>query len=148
MEQVTVPQFIENEDKIMGPITVRQFAIVFITGLLIFFAYKLLPVVLFVMVAIILALIGGILGFLKINGQAFHFFILNIVRAAMHPPLMIWKKTFDVKYMEKEKVELKEKEEEVVRPRMSDQRLSELLLVVDTGGTYQGDKEDSGTELF
>lgn len=147
MEQVTVPQFIDNEDKIMGPITVRQFVIVFVDCLLIFASFKLLPFAGFIPVAIILALGGGVIGFLKINGQAFHFFVLNVTRAVMHPPLMVWKKEFNIGRMEAE--EEKKKVEEVHRPTMSDQRMSELLLVVDTGGIYQGaHEEDIGTELF
>lgn len=149
MEQVTVPQFIENEDKIMGPITVRQFVIVFVDCLLIFAMYKILPFVAFIPVGIILTLLGGIFGFLKVNGQAFHFFILNIVRAAMHSSLMVWRKEFDIARMEAETAEKKEKIEEVRRTRISDQRMSELLLVVDTGGIYQGKfEEDESTELF
>jgi hypothetical protein len=149
MEQVTVPQFIENEDKIMGPITVRQFAIVFIDCLLIFAFYKILPLAFFIPIGIILALLGGIVGFLKINGQAFHFFVLNMTRAVMHPPLMVWKKEFDIARMEAETAEKKEKVETFTRQRVSDQRMAELLLVVDTGGIYQGaQEEDEGTELF
>jgi len=149
MEQVTVPQFIENEDKIMGPITVRQFAIIFIDGLLIFASYKIFPLAFFVPLGIVLALLGGIIGFLKVNGQAFHFFVLNVVRAIMHPPLMIWKKEFDIAHTELEDTEKKEKIEEFKRQKISDQRMAELLLVVDTGGLYQGAKEeDEGTELF
>ncbi len=149
MEQVTVPQFIDNEDKIMGPITVRQFSIIFVDGLLIFFSYKIFPLGMFIPVAIVLALLGGVFGFLKVNGQAFHFFVLNVTRAAMRSSLMVWGKEFDIGRMEEETGEKNEKIEELHRPRISDQRMSELLLVVDTGGIYQGTrKEDDGGELF
>src|SRR3990167_10812319 len=105
MEQVTVPQFIDNEDKIMGPITVRQFAIVFVDGLLIFAAYKIFPLTFFIPIGLGLALLGGIIGFLKINGQAFHFFILNLVSAMMHSSLMVWRKEFNIRRMETEEEE-------------------------------------------
>lgn len=131
----------------MGPITVRQFVIVFVDGLLIFASFKLFPLAGFIPVAIVLALLGGVIGFVKINGQAFHFFVLNVTRATMHPPLMVWKKEFDIGRMEAE--EEREKVEELHRPQMSEQRMSELLLVVDTGGIYQGAREeDNTTELF
>jgi len=75
--------------------------------------------------------------------------VLNVVRAIMHPPLMIWKKEFDIAHTELEDTEKKEKIEEFKRQKISDQRMAELLLVVDTGGLYQGAKEeDEGTELF
>ena len=47
MEQFTVPQFIDVEDKVIGPITVRQFIILLFGGGFIFIAYRLSDFVLF-----------------------------------------------------------------------------------------------------
>ena len=40
-DKFVVPQFIENEARVFGPITVRQFLIILFAGFLIFVAYKL-----------------------------------------------------------------------------------------------------------
>ena len=87
-----VPQFIEVEDKIFGPVTTRQFIILLIGGFILFIAYKLADTALFIL---ILAIVGGfslLLAFMKINGQAFHYFLLNIVQTARRPSLRIWYK--------------------------------------------------------
>ena len=75
MDQFVVPQFIDVEDKIFGPVTSRQFVILLIAGLILFVAFKLADFALFIFM---LATIGGfalILAFVKINGQSFHYFI-------------------------------------------------------------------------
>ena len=77
MEQFVVPQFIDVEDKIIGPVTTRQFVILLTAALIIFVAYKLADTALFIF---LLCLVGGfalILAFVKINGQPFHYFLLN-----------------------------------------------------------------------
>src|SRR3990167_2208172 len=98
MQQFVVPQFIDVEDKIIGPVTVRQFLILLVAGLLVFIAYRLADFTLFV---IMLALIGGLaltVAFVKINGQTFHYFLLNIIQTMKKPSQRLWNK----KYTDKE----------------------------------------------
>ncbi len=95
MEQITVPQFIENEDKILGPLTVRQFGILFVGGLLIFIAFKLLDFTLFLFTGIIIVATAGTLAFFKVNGRPVHFFIVNIGQTMQRPSLRVWKKDID-----------------------------------------------------
>lgn len=141
MQQFVVPQFIEVEDKIIGPITVRQFIILLVTGLLIFLAYKLADFSLFVLLALVFLGIGGILAFLKINGQPFHYFLLNLIQTFRKPRLRIWDKTYSQEelrsYIQTEKVK-------VIIPRVKKEplamsRLAQLSLIVDTGGAYKGE---------
>ena len=47
MQQFLVPQFIDVEDKIIGPITTRQFVEVLIGVLITFISYKILAFVYF-----------------------------------------------------------------------------------------------------
>ena len=92
MNQFTVPQFIDVEDKIFGPVTTRQFVILLVAGLSIFVAYKLADMALFIF---FLALIGGLaltIAFVKVNGQAFHYFVLNIFQTLRRPSRRIWRK--------------------------------------------------------
>src|SRR3989338_4721011 len=94
MQQFVVPQFIDVEDKIIGPVTVRQFLILLVAGLIIFIAYRLADFTLFV---IMLALIGGlslVVAFVKINGQTFHYFLLNIIQTTKKPSRRLWYKKY------------------------------------------------------
>jgi hypothetical protein len=139
MNQFVVPQFIDVEDKIFGPVTTRQFLILLVASLVLFVAYKLADITLFIF---LLAVIGGsalILAFVKVNGQPFHLFLLNIVQTTRRPGLRIWNKL----YLKAELNELRKSEKiETVEapkfvPRLSYSRLRDLSLVVNTGGYYK-----------
>ncbi len=150
MEQITVPQFIENEDRILGPITVRQFVILLVAAALIFVAYKTADFSLFVFMALLIGGCTAVLAFFRVNGQPFHFFLLNIVRTAKRPTLRVWRK--EVHHISHHHAKETKKERALVpegaaRPPLEGSRLSELSLIVDTGGAYRGEKEDK-KELF
>jgi len=139
MEQFVVPQFIDVEDKIFGPITSRQFVILLISGLILFIAYKLADTALFIL---LLATIGGfslVLAFVKVNGQPFHFFILNLFQTLRRPSRRIWNKNPTKEELNEwrkgEKVEVIEKIKIV--PRLSYNRIRDLSLAVNTGGYYK-----------
>lgn len=138
-DQFVVPQFIDVEDKIFGPITTRQFVILLAGGLLIFISFKLADTALFI---VLLALIGGlslVLAFVRINGQAFHYFLLNIIQTLRRPSLRIWDKRYtkeELKYYMT--VEEEERIERIrVVPKISYNRIRDLSLIVNTGGYYK-----------
>ena len=140
--QFVVPQFIDVEDKIFGPVTARQFVILLVAGLLIVLAYKLADFALFVF---ILAIIGGgslVLAFVKINGQPFHYFILNIIQTLRRPALRIWNKIYDVADLKRLRDEAKVVVPEAIKPvpKLSYSRIRDLSLTVNTGGYYQSEE--------
>jgi len=149
MDQITVPQFIENEDRILGPITVRQFVIILVATALIFVAYKTTDLTAFIFAAVIIGGCAGVLAFFRVNGQPFHFFLLNTARTASRPTLRIWKK--DVRRVLHSAKETKKEKEmttpEIEQPRVTGHRLADIALIVDTGGAYMGE-QDKATELF
>jgi PrgI family protein len=89
--QYQVPQFIDTEDKVVGPFSLRQFAYVGVAALVSALAYFLLQPWLAIIIAIIL--IGGslALSFIKINGRP----LIKIATAAVNfywkPQTYIWK---------------------------------------------------------
>ncbi len=141
--QFVVPQFLDVEAKIIGPITARQFLIMLAVLLIEFVIYRV-----FLNVFIVLALgvpilgIGLIFSFAKVNGQPFHFIVLNFIQTFRKPHLRIWDKTLsdaDIRTF------LQKVEEEVEAPRvrkapLERSRLNELTLVVNTGGVYESDE--------
>jgi hypothetical protein len=84
--------------------------------------------------------IGGIFAFVKINSQPFHIFALSFVQTIKSPNLKVWNKEIEVHKVVKEK---KEKKEEPIpeKPPVSQSRLAELSLMVDTGGVYKEEKK-------
>lgn len=138
--QFLVPQFIEIEPKVIGPITVRQFIILLVAAIFLVFCYKLADFSLFIFESLIVLLLVYLFGWFKPGGQMFHYFILNFIQSTVRKPsLRVWHKEI---IKEKEIKELKQlpKEEiipELIRKRLISSKLSELSLIVDTGGAYR-----------
>ncbi len=143
MQQFVVPQFIDNEDKILGPITVRQFIIVMVTALILVILYRFLDFTGFILGVLVFGGFGAMLAFVKVNGRAFHYFILNVMQITLRPALRVWKQ--EVMMHKDADADNEKKDERVTVPKLvkpsqvSNSRLSELSLLVDTGGEYRPD---------
>jgi hypothetical protein len=143
-EQFTVPQFIDSEDKIFGPLTARQFIILMVTFLTMFGLFKLASFLTFLLTGVPLFVIAIIFAFARVNGVAFHYFVLDLVITFKKPRLRIWNKVYtdaQLNFFIKEKPPVAP--ERLVRkaaPVAS--RLKELTLVVDTGGVYKPDEDE------
>src|SRR3989339_436353 len=122
MQQFTVPQFIDVEDKIIGPITTRQFLIMFA--------------------------VFGSLAFFKINGMAMHFFILNFLETLRKAPKRVWDHTRKKEWGKEIEDDIKIEIKEIIPVKeFSGSRLGELSLIVDTRGMYRGEGREKVKEL-
>ena len=131
-----VPQFIETEDKIFGPISTRQFVILLVGGVTIFICFRLFVLWLFIPVGLFLLATIVVFAFVKVNGQTFHYFLINLIQTLKNPRTRIWQKAFE-EIMKKSKKEKGKVEPEIRRKPLTSSRLTELSLVVDTGGAYK-----------
>lgn len=136
--QFTVPQFIDVEDKILGPVSVRQFGIIMIGAIFTVASYFIFTFLVFIPVAIIILGIAALFAFYRINGQYFHFFILNLIRTFRRPSMKIWNRRIDDEEVIRE---ARHQRENLPPPAAtkyapSNSRLRELSLIVDTGGAY------------
>jgi uncharacterized membrane protein required for colicin V production len=141
--QYTVPQFIDVEDKIFGPITARQFIILLSAVGPLFITYKLADIALFIFVAVIVGGLAVLFAFVRINGQAFHYFILNIIQTARRPSRRLWYKSYTTGALQQnisdaKKLMKKEGETETIeRKSISNTRIRDLSLLVNTGGYFK-----------
>ncbi len=141
MRQATVPQFIDVEDKIIGPITVRQFLILIVAGLIVLLEYKLSDMALFLVLGIPTLVIFGIIAFLKVNGMPFHFFFLNVIQTFKKPSLRVWSREINISVKKgKKNEEVVVKTKVPVKKVVTHSRLSDLSLIIDTGGVYRGEE--------
>lgn len=87
-----VPQFIEVEDKIVGPLTWRQF--IYIAGGIgvLIVLYFSLPFIFFVMIGGPLGALAGFLAFHKVNNRPFSIFLESVFRFITRGRLYLWKK--------------------------------------------------------
>ena len=139
MEQFVVPQYIDVEDKIIGPITTRQFVIMLIALFADFIFYKLLTFWFFLLALMAFTDFAVILAFAKINGQGFHYFLLNVFQTFRRPRLRVWQH-----YISPDDLKLAaqgppkpEPKVEINKERPTASRLSELTLLINTGGVYK-----------
>ncbi|MDO9399411.1 MAG: PrgI family protein [bacterium] len=142
MQQFTIPQFIDVEDKIIGPITTRQFVILLAGAMLIAVFYKIFDFTLFIVASISVLIIAVAFSFIKVNGRPLHFFILNITQTLKRPGVRVWNHTIGKIEAEYE-VEDKKQIEQVIPSarRYNASRLAELSLIVDTKGAYKGEEK-------
>lgn len=103
--QFEVPQFIEIEDKIFGPLTWRQFlylaggigmgAALFMTDI------PYIPTVFEILFGIAFAGLAGALAFYPINGRPFSYFIEAVYNYFLSSRLYLWRKQQDFIYKHK-----------------------------------------------
>jgi hypothetical protein len=144
MQQFVVPQFIDVEDKIIGPITTRQFIIILVGFLIIAIFYKIFDFSLFVTAGLLVFAITGIFAFLKINGRPFHYFVLNLFQTFRRPKLRVWYKNFlaELDNYGVEENLIAPVASVVIEKHFSTSHLAELSLIVDTKGAYRGDNDE------
>ncbi len=144
MQMFTVPQFIDTEDKIIGPVTVRQFIICLAGIIVIALTYKFFDFTTFAMVSIFTIIVCGGFAFVKINGRPFHYFVLNLIQTFKKPKLRIWNHKNPLKeIIIEEKNDGREIQEGHITPpkfRPAGSRLKELALIIDTKGVYKGEE--------
>lgn len=133
-----VPQFIDIEDKVFGPLTFKQF--LYLAG------GTGLSVVVWMFVPKILGvpLIGGIVGlsvalaFYKVNEKPFVDFLESMARFLISGRLYIWKKEVRKPSAKKEEVPA---DAGVVVPRLSDSKLRDLAWSLDVHDSLYSETE-------
>ncbi|MBI4138155.1 MAG: PrgI family protein [Candidatus Wildermuthbacteria bacterium] len=87
-----VPQFIEHEAKVIGPLTFKQFVYLGVPGAIGFFLYFLTPFPVFISITIPLGAFGFLLGFIKMGGRSLPGLLSSFVKFIFEPKRYIWRK--------------------------------------------------------
>lgn len=90
--QFKVPQKIDIEDKIVGPLTMIQFVYAVVGGGLAYFMFTTFPAPLNYVLALPTAILAFCLAFIKVNGQPFTNFLKNAIGYIFNPKTRIWNK--------------------------------------------------------
>jgi len=142
MQQFLVPQFIDVEDKIIGPITTRQFVMLLVGILFTFVLYKLLAFAYFAVSGFLVLGVTAILAFARVNGRPIHFLLLNFLQTAKRPKMRVWNREMFVRNVQTVESAIQEvKKVDVFKESTSGSRLRDLSLIVNTGGVYRGENE-------
>lgn len=131
MKQYQVPQFITVEDKVIGPLTIRQFLYVAAGAIIIGIAYKFLLPFLFIPIAIVVGSLAGGLAFLKINEQPFPIVLKNALLYLSRPRLYTWKQEAPKKSSRAEPAKKTDIPEIKNIPKLSQSKLTDLAWSLD-----------------
>jgi hypothetical protein len=88
--QYQVPQFIELEDRIIGPLTLKQFLYLAFAGAILFVLWFLFAFYIWIIVALPIIAMAAVFAFLKINDRPFVYFFLAFVKYFTKPKLYIF----------------------------------------------------------
>ncbi|OGN25460.1 MAG: hypothetical protein A3A13_03150 [Candidatus Yanofskybacteria bacterium RIFCSPLOWO2_01_FULL_43_22] len=88
-----VPQFIAVEDKIFGPLTIKQFVYLVGAGAASFVVYKFLPLIVAILVIPVVLGLGIALAVGKVNSMPFVIVLESAIRYTLGSKLYIWHKT-------------------------------------------------------
>jgi hypothetical protein len=138
-----VPQFIEVEDKVFGPLTIKQF--VYIAGAvgIAFIIWTLLPTFLAIIVATPIVALALALAFYKINNRPFVTALEAAFNYTLKNKLYIWKK-------QDKKIEPRKKtpqEPLLSVPKLSHSRLRDLAWGLDIKESIYSNEKQRGSGI-
>jgi len=88
----TVPQFIEHEPKIVGPLTFKQFMFIGVAGAICFILYFKATFIIFIIGSFIVMGIALAFAFLKIDGIPLATLLINFLKFNISPKMYLWKR--------------------------------------------------------
>lgn len=136
-----VPQFIEIEDKVVGPLSWRQF--VYLAGGVggAVGLWILLPNIIAIPLAVCLVVLGGMLSFYEYNKQPFIVLLESWFNYLLRNKLYIWKKRERTVAQEPS---IEQQAEEIINPtpyvpKLSDSKLKDLSWALDIEHRERGE---------
>ena len=148
--QYKVPQNIDVEDKIIGPLTLKQFIYILAGGMITLFIKVFLGETLsflFLPLSLPIIVLFLALAFFKVNDRPFEIFFLSILTTLARPRRRVWKKViYNPPYSEPQNQKKEKKKEIIKKPHPEKSRLEELSMVVDTKGWGKEDLKKASDE--
>ncbi|TSC72313.1 MAG: Uncharacterized protein G01um101438_631 [Parcubacteria group bacterium Gr01-1014_38] len=90
--QFQVPQFVDVEDKIFGPLTAKQFLMFVVNALIGAALYVAFPLPVFVALIIPITIFFLLLAFYKVNGRSFVWFLYAVLHYVLTGKLFLWER--------------------------------------------------------
>lgn len=127
-----VPQFIDVEDKVIGPFTFKQFIYLAGGAGVSVVLWLLLPALIAIPLIGVFIALGGALAFYKVNSKPFVSFLESMFKYSLAHKLYIWRKVPQKKVVGKEGLV---QETGIFVPRLSDSKLRDLAWSLDVHDT-------------
>ncbi len=130
--QHTVPKFIDVEDKVIGPLTLRQFAFLATgIGVFILLAY-LVSVVLAFLIGLPILILSSAFAFYKPYGRSFSTYFSSILQFFIQPKFYLFKRVPQTPKIKRGIKPVSKKKR--VAKKITQSRLKKLAWILDTGG--------------
>lgn len=127
-----VPQFIDTEDKIVGPLTAKQLGWLFGAGAILMILWNFLDFAFFILAGLFVLVIFGAFAFYRPNGQSFLKFIISIIFFGFRPKIYVWKRDGQIKLAIKKSVAKKTETGEKIRKKSLNQaKIEEISSLLD-----------------
>ncbi|MDO8676280.1 MAG: PrgI family protein [Candidatus Azambacteria bacterium] len=136
--QYQVPQFVDIEDRIIGPLTLKQFLYLAFGGAILFVTWFVFKFFIWIIIAIPVVAVASAFAFIKINDRPFVYFFLSFINYYLKPKLYI----FSTVPIAPQPITLPEKPSEsssapqsgaTEDKKITRSKLKELALSLDTG---------------
>ena len=98
--QFQIPQFIETEDKIAGPLTLKQLLYLLAAGAVSFITFWFIKLWLWMIITIVVAVIAASFSFIKYNGQPLIKIAFSAFNFFWKPRFFLWKREIEEKILE------------------------------------------------
>jgi len=90
-----VPQFIDKEDKIVGPLTAKQLGWLAAGGVLLLLTWNMFDFGGFLVSSLVVGAVFGPLAFFRPYNQPLLSFLISSIMFAFNPKVYIWKRNYD-----------------------------------------------------
>jgi hypothetical protein len=130
---INVPQYIDVEDKIAGPLTAKQLGWIIGLGIILLVLWNMVPAPVFFILGLPLSILFVALAFFKPYGQPLGSFVIFGVMYFFRPKVYVWKRS----PQQAEKVSQKIQIKTVIVPdkHLTTTSLKDLALLLDSEGS-------------
>ena len=129
MPRYQIPQFIDIEDKILGPLTIRQFFYFLAAAAIGFILWNFLTFQYFIIAMTIVGGLSVMFAFVKINGKPFNAFFYSLIGFIFSSQKYIWKKENFI--TAPEEIHQEKKQEKYITKTMPEQQIKKLSSLLD-----------------
>ncbi|MEI6528379.1 MAG: PrgI family protein [bacterium] len=133
-----VPQFIEIEDKIFGPLTIKQFIYLAGGGGLAFIIFRFLPLMIAIPLIIVAIGFSLLMAFYTVNNKPFIGVVQSAVTYFFSNKLYLWKKQDRKPISKTEPTNTEKAGGQLFIPKLSDSKLKDITWSLDINETVGG----------
>lgn len=137
---INVPQYIDVEDKIAGPLTMKQLGWLIALGIILLIMWNIMPSVVFFIIGFPITILFSALAFYKPYGQPLGNFVVFAVMYYFRPKIYVWKRTPE-KERTIEKV-VQTQNIQVSDKKMTHENLKSLAQLLDSEGSQHNANVD------